>query len=428
MRPPTLKNVFSTFGLVLLSFLCVLPIWNAAALLMNENFLYFVGAWWAIGLIFTCVAIVAFYVVSMSAFFNRARIQVGSGQAVLISTVFVLLLGLMLILFSLHVRRTGNNVASTLVQRCENSPETRRLHEYSQVLLNIRNLPGCQNKSSIEDCVGYRASNPYTEYLKIMENTFHCTGFCVNSYGSLVDVPDPVELDIVEGAAAYSSTTTTTTTTSFVTCGAETPAQCNSTLITSNRIWFSGCSSCNTQCACSFNWASYSYSSYGTCICKAQTLSLLSEPTGGDAPSTDGGGPMMGLVQRPLTTDAARPAYSLLGRALSSSSSAGAQGRKALVMASGRLEESVTAASAGSVTSRALVFSMGVAPVYPPTLFSNNNYQGWCSLDAARNLKTLSSGLAEENFNLGVLLASLSIILAFFSVCGFFFFRKDMET
>ena len=51
-------------------------------------------------------------------------------------------------------------------------------HTHAQVLQNIRAQPACAGKYSVEECEGYEDAKPYTEFLKVMENEFHCSGFC----------------------------------------------------------------------------------------------------------------------------------------------------------------------------------------------------------------------------------------------------------
>merc|ERR1719375_2261117 len=70
--------------------------------------------------------------------------------------------------------RTTNN----LMFACDTSEQTHRVYEYSQVLQNIRASKECAPKFSVEECAGYKEAPPFTSYLKSLENTFRCAGFC----------------------------------------------------------------------------------------------------------------------------------------------------------------------------------------------------------------------------------------------------------
>merc|ERR1719335_192902 len=81
-------------------------------------------------------------------------------------------------LISLPLGRQSVEMYNTLLYRCDYGDQTHKLYEYSQVLYNIRRMPGCANKHSVEDCDGYEPAPPYTTFLKDLENSFRCSGFC----------------------------------------------------------------------------------------------------------------------------------------------------------------------------------------------------------------------------------------------------------
>merc|ERR1719199_2092188 len=96
----------------------------------------------------------------------------------LMANLFITLLGLILMLLSLPLSQYSMGTAENLMHRCEISEQTHRIYEYSQVLHNIRAQPHCSSMKSVEECAGYQAAPPYTDFLKIMEEELRCSGFC----------------------------------------------------------------------------------------------------------------------------------------------------------------------------------------------------------------------------------------------------------
>lgn len=173
------KNVFIGTGVLLLLMLCVVPIWNAVALMEDANYVFWVGTSVPIWMVCLCLSIVALYVATIFVFFSTARPQVQTEQTIMmIANIFITLLGLVLMLLSLPLSRQSVETYNNLMHRCDYSEQTHRMYEYSQVLHNIRRLPNCIHKFSVEECAGYEDAPPYTTMLKTMENSFRCSGFC----------------------------------------------------------------------------------------------------------------------------------------------------------------------------------------------------------------------------------------------------------
>jgi len=162
-----------------LMMLCLVPVWNALALMSHFNYTFWVGAWlpeWMLSLYF---GILILYIIIVVVLFHKARPQSQTEQTMMmVANIFVSLLGVFLMLVSMPLSRQAVDTYSNLMYRCDHSMQTQRLYEYSQVLHNIRSTPGCAVKYTIEECAGYEAVPPYTTFLKDMENTFHCSGFC----------------------------------------------------------------------------------------------------------------------------------------------------------------------------------------------------------------------------------------------------------
>merc|ERR1719343_640805 len=156
------RNVFIVAGVILLTLLCLVPMWNAIALLMDYNYTYWVGFGVPLWMIFLCVSIIILYAATISIFFSHARPQVQTEQTIMmIANIFITLLGLVLMLVSLPLSRQSIETYNNLMHRCDYSEQTHRVYEYSQVLQNIRSLPACADKYSIEECPGYEDAKPY---------------------------------------------------------------------------------------------------------------------------------------------------------------------------------------------------------------------------------------------------------------------------
>merc|ERR1719198_2746783 len=96
----------------------------------------------------------------------------------MIANIFITLFGLFLMMAAIPLVHQNELTYTNLMHRCMFSDQTHRLFEYSQVLQNIRADPSCASKFSVEECNGYEDAAPYTNFLKGMENSFRCSGFC----------------------------------------------------------------------------------------------------------------------------------------------------------------------------------------------------------------------------------------------------------
>lgn len=173
------RNMFLGTGILLLMMLCLVPIWNALALMSHFNYGFWVGAWLPTWMVSLCLGILILYTIIVVVIFSKAKAQPQTEQTMmLVANIFVSLLGLGLMMVSMPLSRQAVDTYSNLMYRCDHSMQTQRLYEYSQVLHNIRSTPGCAMKYTIEECAGYEAVRPYTTFLKEMEGTFHCSGFC----------------------------------------------------------------------------------------------------------------------------------------------------------------------------------------------------------------------------------------------------------
>lgn len=176
------KNIFIGTGILLLSMLCIVPIWNSIALLQDDNYVFWAGRSIPIWLIVLCVFLILLYIVTIFTFFAYARASVQTEQTIMmLANIFITMLGLLLMLISLPMSRQSIDTYNNLMHRCDYSEQTHRLYEYSQVLHNIRREPACMAEFSVESCQGYAEASPYTTMLKHMETEFRCSGFCYHT-------------------------------------------------------------------------------------------------------------------------------------------------------------------------------------------------------------------------------------------------------
>lgn len=181
------KSVFMGTGILLLMMLCVVPLWNALALMSDPNYTFWAGTAVPIWIVVLCISIVVLYCVTIMIFFSTARPQVQTEQTIMmIANIFITLLGLVLMLVSMPLSRQAVDTYTNLMYRCDYSEMTHRMYEYSQVLHNIRRTPECAERYSVEECAGYEDAQPYTGFLKNMENSLRCSGFCYRAPGQEV--------------------------------------------------------------------------------------------------------------------------------------------------------------------------------------------------------------------------------------------------
>jgi hypothetical protein len=165
-------------GLLLLLLVLFVPFYNAIALIRDFNYVFWVGIRVPLGMITAYLTIIVMYVATVLIFFRISQPRVQTEQTIfMIATIFMTLIGLTLIGLSMPLSAQANTTFGNLMYRAEYSPQTLRTWEYAQVLQNIRYLPQCAHRYSVEECEGYEEANPYTGYLKEIEGYYKCTGF-----------------------------------------------------------------------------------------------------------------------------------------------------------------------------------------------------------------------------------------------------------
>lgn len=173
------RNVFTITGAIVVALLCVVPLWNAGALLADSNYVFWIGITLPCQVFVVVVCVLTGYVVTVYVFFSFSPAPAQNEQTIMmVSNMFVTLLGVILMLLSQPLCRQANYAYDELMHHCEYSQLTHRTFEYSQVLHNIRRQPDCLEKRSVEECTGYAEAAPYTWFLKALEADFRCSGFC----------------------------------------------------------------------------------------------------------------------------------------------------------------------------------------------------------------------------------------------------------
>lgn len=187
------RKLVAGVGSAMLLLLCILPIWSAVLLLMDGNFVFFLGRSIPLSIIFVSISVVLLYATTVLLFFRHGQREFQTEQTVMmISSIFVTLLGLSLLLIAIPFYQRAQGVYKDLRGQCGASPSTARLSEYYQVLLNIRKTPACAQKLTVKECPGFADSLPYTGFLEYVETNLKCSGFCQG----------PTSLSLANAAAA----------------------------------------------------------------------------------------------------------------------------------------------------------------------------------------------------------------------------------
>jgi len=179
LRYATPKNIMLVVGTLTLFMIIFVPVWNCFALMQDSNYTFWLGRTVPGRLVSACLFILLLYIVTILIYFSGDDTFVDAEQnLMMVPSIFITLLGLVLMLGSLPLTRQSIDTYNNLMFHCESSVQTHRMYEYSHVLQNIRQQPECIRKYSVKDCRGYEDAAPYTSFLQEMESGFRCSGFC----------------------------------------------------------------------------------------------------------------------------------------------------------------------------------------------------------------------------------------------------------
>lgn len=200
------------YGLVmlvgLLTGLCMvaLPIFGAISMLQDENYIFWQGYQTPLILIFVPLLILLLLVTTLGCLYRRApHEQLNEYTMAVVGSVFSALMGVTLVLASLHSSSGLNATAGQLMQGCSNTmQQSTILINYDTVLLNLRRQPDCMGQMSVEGCHGW-AENKYTSYIKYMEEEFQCGPLCPSGPASAFSHEkwDPATQDALSQLASH---------------------------------------------------------------------------------------------------------------------------------------------------------------------------------------------------------------------------------
>jgi len=181
LKPVVVPRIaFVGMGIVFLVLLCLVPMLNAVRLLQDPSSMFWLGPDLPMTLLWRCAAVIALYAIAVCfclacASGPQAKVE---QHVMFIANASIVLLGMALILSSVALSRQSMDTYLGLMRGCDHSLKAHRLHEYAQVLANIRTSRHCAPLYSVEECEGFEAAPPYTDYLKALESDLHCAGFC----------------------------------------------------------------------------------------------------------------------------------------------------------------------------------------------------------------------------------------------------------
>lgn len=393
------KITFIFVGVLLLAMLCIVPVWNATALMSDDNYVFWAGRATPVSIMTLTLGLVVVYVATVLIFVGCARSQFSEQTVMMMANIFITLLGLILILMSLPLTRESVETYTTLMHQCDVAPQTHRLYEYSQVLHNIRATPECAAKYSVEECLGYEDAVPYTSFLKSMERQYHCAGFCYRPTSADATLAAPFQ---TYGPAPGNSF-----------CGGDYLA---STSVLSML-------DCQAKCREDVRCKYFSYWATGKSHWCHTTARC-------DALERDGDQVVWIYARQERAAESRRWEFAQEGDLHWDNAT---NQRAAHQMASRRHADHVTHMSALQLSGSGAQAPAPVkqeplsASAYPPTLFSDANYHASCEGMAAREMKNFVGDVGAQTFYQGVYLVFIAIGTGFLKLVGFCTRREQID-
>lgn len=169
-------------GMLLMFLVVMTPLWDAARLLGDPTFAFFLGHGLPLWTIVCCLVALATYAVVAFAFLRPGPLQERcTEQSLLVACAAILgLLGVSFLMISGPLASQAYATHSQIFTGCQHgtSPQAQLLFEYASSMQALRATPACGSQASVEECEGYREYSPYTGFLKAMEQTYKCAGYC----------------------------------------------------------------------------------------------------------------------------------------------------------------------------------------------------------------------------------------------------------
>lgn len=176
MKP---RNFLLVVGTLLVALVVFIPLNMGLALMSDPSYVFFLGRDIPTKIVQSCVASIFLYMFLIVLFFSCAKEEAKTDQTVhIIVSIVMTILGLSLLMLSVPLKQQTLDVYEEMFTNCYFGPRTQRLYEYSTVLQGLRATSACSLVTSVEMCEGYQESQPYTGFLKQLESTYQCSGFC----------------------------------------------------------------------------------------------------------------------------------------------------------------------------------------------------------------------------------------------------------
>lgn len=186
------KKLFMLVGITVLAVLCALPVWDAALMMIDINFVFWCGRVFPLFIFISCATVIVTFVFGTEVCFAHWGPARMNGQALVVAvSTAMLLLSVALGLSSLPVALQAQSLHSSLLFNCRTDVVTLLAAEHYDALVKLRSTPECLEKESVELCDGFDQvrDQDYTPYFKAIEENFRCNGFCMAQQAPIVAQP-----------------------------------------------------------------------------------------------------------------------------------------------------------------------------------------------------------------------------------------------
>lgn len=182
---PLGKESFLLVGLIVLIGLCALPIWEAWAMLTNFDYKMWGDLTWPRVVIFASLGLIALFFLMTVIIFWRWGRNVNASQTLMMTTSLVItLLGIMMVIVSFPLAQNAIKTHNDITYNCFGIEQAREIRSEYAKLLALRTTPACAAQYTIEACEGYNANSSLINYIKTIESTYSCSGFCHQPAGA----------------------------------------------------------------------------------------------------------------------------------------------------------------------------------------------------------------------------------------------------
>mmetsp|Transcript_52808 Transcript_52808/g.113075 ORF Transcript_52808/g.113075 Transcript_52808/m.113075 type:complete len:359 (-) Transcript_52808:58-1134(-) len=176
---PMGKSGFLGVGLIVLLCLCALPIWDALAMLQSFEYAMWMDHRLPEVLIVASLGLIAFFFLITVIILGRWASNPQASLTLVTTTSMILtLFGIVMVVVSFPLARDALKMHNDITYNCMGIEKARAIHLEYMKLLALRTTPDCAKQYTIEACEGYQANSSLTKYIKAIEKTYLCSGFC----------------------------------------------------------------------------------------------------------------------------------------------------------------------------------------------------------------------------------------------------------